>query len=168
MLIVFKDYDDNIYESTIFQSSMKNKTLEFVKNCTISTAFFVAGGIAGAELSDLASDSSFAISAVSTSLEYIAGYSSFLGLHVHDNIEHYKKDGKWERKEITSDIKKALICFSIPDIAYLLSRHYVMKYFLDNDYDSAKSSMLADIVCAPIFFLAIPAAKRMGLIKKKK
>jgi len=145
---------------------MKNKTLEFIKNGLIATIPFMAGGIGGAELADLVTDSNAIITATSTVSQYILGYTTFMGMHAHDNRDVYRSDGKWDYKKLAIDTGKTIVSLGVAELAYIFGRSWLMDYFLSKDYSSTKASLMADAIAIPGFFgIALPIAKKTGLIK---
>jgi hypothetical protein len=156
---VYNEYTRNI--------CMKNKTFEFLKNGAISCISFMGGGIAGAELTDLITDSEVTISSISTASQYIAGYGAFIGLHARDNKELYKNNKGWNVRQLAIDTSKTVFSLGVAELVYIPSRTLMMNYFLNRDNDSTPSSLYADAICLPLFFLvALPIAKKTGLIKK--
>lgn len=146
---------------------MKNKTLEFVKNMTISSVPFILGGVAGAELSDLVTDNETVISSVSTASQYVTAYPIFLALHAHDNKEVYKKEGIWNRKMLLVDTVKMTFTLGIAEVAYIAGRTGIMDYLLNRDFSPTPAAVTADLICIPLYMaLAIPLAKRFGIIKE--
>ena len=145
---------------------MKNKTLEFLKNGAIATIPFVAGGVAGAELTGLITDNEAIISGASTATQYVAGYGAFMGLTAHDNKDLYKKNDKWDYKKLAIGTAKTVFSLGIAEIPYIFGRTGLMDYFMNKDYSRTSSSLLADAISIPLFFLvAVPIAKKTGLIR---
>ncbi len=107
---------------------MKNKTRKFVKNMLIASASFIAGGVAGAELSDLVTDNEAIISSVSTASQYVAAFPTFLALHAYDNRDEYKKSGVWNKKMLLTDTLKITLSFGAAEIPYILGRTGLMNY----------------------------------------
>jgi hypothetical protein len=146
---------------------MENKTLEFLKNGAISCVPFIAGGVAGAELTDLISNNEMIISGISTASQYITGYTAFMGLHARDNKEIYKKEEKWNYRQLAIDTTKTAFTLGAAELFYIPTRTILMDYYLNKDYNPTSSSIFADIISLPLFFLvAIPIARKTGLIKK--
>jgi len=147
---------------------MKNKTFEFIKNGAISTAPFVAGGVAGAELAELVTDSEAVISGFSTATQYVAGYGAFMSLHARDNRDLYKQDGKWNFRKLAVDTAKTVFSLGVAEVAYIAGRTGLMDYFMNRDYSPTSSSIMADAISIPLFFfVAIPIAKKTGLIRSR-
>lgn len=146
---------------------MKNKTLEFIINGAISTVPFIVGGIAGAELSELVTDSKEITSGISTATQYAAGYSAFMTLQARDNRDVYQRDGRWDYKKLMLGTAKTAFSLGVAEVAYIFGRSGLIDYFLNKDYSPTASSILADSIAIPMFFLvAIPLAKKTGLIKR--
>ena len=145
---------------------MKNKTLEFFKNAGIASVSFLAGGVVGAELSDLLTDNTKIITAVSTITPYVLGYATFMGLQAYDNIEVYKKK-TWDYMLLAKDTAKTFFAFGLAEIPYVITRSWSMDYFLNKDYSSIESSIMADLIALPVWIaIAYPLAKKTGIIKK--
>lgn len=146
---------------------MKNKTREFVKNILISAIPFVAGGVAGAELSDLVTDNEAIISSVSTASQYVAAFPTFLALHAYDNQDKYKKSGVWNKKRLAIDTAKIMLSLGAAEIPYIFGRTGLMDYLLSKDFSPTPAAVTADLACLPIYIaLVVPLAKKMGIIKK--
>ncbi len=148
---------------------MKNKTLEFVKNVGIAGVPFIAGGVGGAELSDLVTDNETIISFVSTASQYLLAYPTFMAFHAYDNKDLYKKEGRWDKKRLSVDTLKIMFSLAAAEIAYVVGRTPLMNYFLTKDFSPAAASVIADVISTPLYFgIAIPLAKRTGIIRKEK
>ena len=146
---------------------MKNKTLEFVKHGMYSMVPFVAGGIAGAELSDLVTDSSAVISAVSTMGQYILGYPSFMVVHARDNSDDYRTNNRWDSKKLLKGLGKTILALGPAEVVYIGTRTFLTSQLLNEGYSPTVSSIAADAVAIPLFYLAaIPLARKLRLIKE--
>lgn len=146
---------------------MKNKTLEFVKNGMYAAVPFVAGGIAGAELSDLVTDSPAVISTISTIGQYILGYPAFMAFHARDNPDDYKINDRWNSKKLVKGLGKTILSLLPAEVVYIGARTLLANQLLNDGYSPAVSSVAADAVAIPLFFLAaIPLGKKFGLIKE--
>lgn len=146
---------------------MKNKTREFVKNILISSIPFVAGGVVGAELSDLVTDNERIISSVSTASQYVAAFPTFLALHARDNRDTYKKNGVWNKKMLATDTLKIIFSLGAAEIPYIFGRTGLMDYLLSRDFSPIPAAVTADLACLPIYIaMVVPLAKKMGIIKK--
>jgi len=148
---------------------MKNKNLEFIKNVLVSTPPYWAGGVAGAEISDLFSDSEALITASSTLAEIVLGDGILLFLHARNNKETYYTNNKWDLKNIIYDgITKLAPSLALAEVSYSVSRSGIMYYLLNKDYSSGGSAILADVISLPVYVIgAYVGAKYTGLIKKK-
>lgn len=146
---------------------MKNKTLEFVKNMAITTIPFVGGGIVGAELSDLVTDSDAIISSVSTASQYVLAYPAFIALHAHDNRDIYQDEGKWNKRKLAKDTLKIMFSLGIAEVAYIAGRTGLMDYFINKDFSPTPAAVIADSICIPLYIMiAVPIAKKVGIIRK--
>jgi len=146
---------------------MENKTLEFVKNGMYSIVPFIAGGIAGAELSDLVTDSPAIISTVSTAGQYILGYPAFMAFHARDNPNDYRTNDRWDSKKLVKGLGKTILSLGPAEVVYIGTRILLTNKLLNEGYSPAVSSIVADAVAIPLFFLAaIPLGKKLGLIKE--
>lgn len=144
---------------------MKNKTLKFVKNMLIASVPFIAGGIAGAELSDLVTDNEAIISSVSTASQYVAAFPTFLALHAYDNRDEYKKSGVWNKRMLLTDAFKIMLSLGAAEIPYILGRTRLMDYLLSRDLSPTPAAFAADLMCLPIYFaVVVPLAKKMRII----
>ena len=144
---------------------MQNKTLEFVKNMLISSVPFIAGGVVGAELSDLVTDNETMISSVSTASQYVAAFPTFLALHAYDNQDKYKESGVWNKKMLATDTVKIMLSLGAAEIPYIFGRTGLMDYLLSRDFSPIHAAVTADLVCIPIYIaVAVPLAKKVGII----
>ena len=134
---------------------MKNKTLEFVKNGMYATIPFIAGGIAGAELSDLVTDSPAVISIVSTIGQYILGYPAFMAFHARDNPDDYKINDRWNSKKLVKGLGKTILSLLIKflkSLSFTLLFFVIIFLFLTISNTYARSF---DLSIAPCIFLAV-------------
>ena len=149
------------------KDKMENKTLEFVKNAMYSVGPFIAGGIAGAELSDLVTDSPAVISTVSTVGQYILGYPAFMAFHAKDNPNDFQTNRRWDYRKLAKGMGKILLSLAPAEIVYMTSRTLLANYLLKEGHDPIVASAGADAVALPLFFgVAIPLGKKFGLIKE--
>jgi len=115
----------------------------------------------------LVTDNEHAITAVSTTTQYVAGYATLIGLHAYDNKERYREDGKWKLREIALDTGRLFFSLAVAEVAYIVCRSGLMDYLLHRDLSPTKASLLADLVSIPLYFaVAIPLAKKFRFIRQ--
>lgn len=148
---------------------MKKKYLKFLKNVGLSAAAAVTGGVAGAELSDLLTDSKAVISASSTLSQYVAALGVFFPLHAHDNPDLYREENnKFKWKTYLKDMTKMTLGFGVLDYLYLVGRPVAHYYLQKQGYDPATASLLSDAFCMSSYYaLAIPVAKGLNIIREE-
>jgi len=148
-----------------------NKTAKFIKNMGLTVIASVAGGIAGAELSDLVTDSKTVISISSTSAQYILSFATFFPLHAKDNKDLYREPitNKFKWGEFAKDAVKMTAGFGVLDYLYIIGRPFVNYKFQKAGYDPSTASLLSDAICIPTYcILALPMAKGLGVLRENK
>ena len=148
---------------------MNQKSKKFLKNVAITTVVSIAGGIAGAELTDLVTDSKSAIAIGSTAAQYIASFGTFFPLHARDNRDIYRDElNKFKWREFTKDALKLTFGFAALDVLYVIGRPIVNYRFQKAGYSPFESSLLSDAVCMTSYFaVSLPLAKILGVIREK-
>ena len=128
----------------------------------------MAGGVGGAELADLVTDNEAIISSFSTFSQYLLAYPTFMTFHARDNRDLYKKEGRWDKKRLCADTFKVMFSLAAAEVAYVVGRTPLMNYFLTKDFSPTVASLTADLISTPLYFgIAIPLAKKTGIIRKK-
>lgn len=154
----------------VLKGKMKSKYAKFAKNMGLAAVAAVAGGVAGAELTDLVTNSEVLIATGSTAGQYLASFGVFLPLHARDNPDLYRDEqNKFKWSEYTKDMIRMTVGFGVLDYLYLAGRPAVNYFFQKKGYDPTTASLLSDAVCIPSYcIVAIPMARGLGVIKEKK
>jgi hypothetical protein len=146
---------------------MNRKEIKFAKNAGLAIAGAVAGGLAGAELSDILTDSKAVIAFSSTAGQYLASLAVFCPLHARDNRDLYQTNGSFGWQAFGKDIGKLTGGFVLLDAAYFVGRPSLNYYFQRKGHDPIAASLLTDSVFVSVYaLLAMPMAKRFGLIRE--
>lgn len=148
---------------------MEIKTKKFVKNLAITAVGSVLGGMAGAELASLVTNSEAVISAGSLLTQLAVCYGVFVPLHEQDNRDLYRNDKdniKW--RVLFKDMAKFTGGVLALDVAYYLARPTATYVLQKKGFEPSTASFLADSICIPAYVaLTIPIAKGLGLMRKK-
>jgi len=147
------------------------KYVKFAKNVAISIPFMWAGGIAGAGLADIVTDSEGYITAASMAGEFIGAIGSFLPLHYRDNKNNYLDDltEKFKPKAFSWDLAKIVFTFGIADTIYMIARPAINYYLLKEGNDPVSASNLSFWIAYPTHhILKIPIAKLTGIFNEDK
>jgi hypothetical protein len=168
---LFNDYEN--VNSTIrrwinyeFLTDPGGKKRKWIKNASIGTVAGFMGGLIGAELTDIVSDSYGLISFLSTIGESIGG-AIIIPLYTKDNPDLYRdKLGKLKKNTLVKDWGKyglTLVAF----YAMLIGGRTTLNYYLLNKgFDTSSASLLSDCVFGTVHMAgSYCLARGTGLIR---
>lgn len=133
---------------------------------TLSTICCIAGGYAGAELTDIITDSEAAMATSSTIAQFATFYGSFLPLHARSNNDLYYEKEHFQWRTFGRDMITLFGTLLPLDIAYLIARPLAHYHFQTTGHEPGTASLLADTICIPAYILlAHPIAYFLGVIR---
>ena len=128
----------------------------FLLNRTLIVSIFSAMLVSALCAQGIKDHSGYVNATLTIAVSYIAYYIIFGLLYYRDNKEKYiSKSGFVNKQNIRNDLFKILTSVGLAEILYLTSRWILHYYLLETGQEPFLVSILAHLVAASIFVLAV-------------